>query len=449
MSGYKRFVSYIYAYPNGKKDRNTGFAKVEARGGSCRIQLRLQKIPQEEKALDIYAFVRKGQVLQGIFLGRMPGQRGAAEGMISTREERIGDSPWPLSDLAGLWVRGESGLDYITVWDDLPVEVGRFVAGQTVETEEREMTEKGAESPEGPEPGNPEAAENKGKEGAEVPGGQVVAENAEIEPLENPEAGSPEAAENKGKEGAEVPEGQVVAENAEIEPLENPEAGSQEAAENKEKVGTEVPEGPKTADVECTGKAESDTTENCMKETEAAAEEREETLQTSLAAGQPSAQKGVTEQQSEAEIRMSRETTQSMRAQEAVCPLPASLCPRIRYCPAGLEHRWNCLSKNYAHRNPFCSEDIQDCIQICPRDIHVLRQQNWNLSRNSFLIHGYYQFHHLLLIRRSDGTCLLGIPGFYDIQEEKMAVMFGFPVFLDAPGEKRDGRFGYWCRQVE
>ena len=31
LADYRRFVSYIYAYRNGKKEKNTGFAKVEAR----------------------------------------------------------------------------------------------------------------------------------------------------------------------------------------------------------------------------------------------------------------------------------------------------------------------------------------------------------------------------------------------------------------------------------
>ena len=29
MADYQRFVSYIYSYPGGVKDKNVGFAKVE------------------------------------------------------------------------------------------------------------------------------------------------------------------------------------------------------------------------------------------------------------------------------------------------------------------------------------------------------------------------------------------------------------------------------------
>ena len=37
MSDYKRFVSYIYGYKQGEKRENTGFVKVNARGGECKI----------------------------------------------------------------------------------------------------------------------------------------------------------------------------------------------------------------------------------------------------------------------------------------------------------------------------------------------------------------------------------------------------------------------------
>lgn len=37
MADYQRFVSYIYSYPGGVKDKNVGFAKVEVRAGEMRI----------------------------------------------------------------------------------------------------------------------------------------------------------------------------------------------------------------------------------------------------------------------------------------------------------------------------------------------------------------------------------------------------------------------------
>ena len=33
MADYQRFVSYIYSYPGGVKDKNVGFAKLEIENG--------------------------------------------------------------------------------------------------------------------------------------------------------------------------------------------------------------------------------------------------------------------------------------------------------------------------------------------------------------------------------------------------------------------------------
>ena len=137
-----------------------------------------------------------------------------------------------------------------------------------------------------------------------------------------------------------------------------------------------------------------------------------------------------------------------MAAQETVCALPASLCPQIRYCPCGLDYRWECLSRNYAHRRPFALPDIQDCIEISPRDLTALRQPYWCLGRNRFLLRAYGSYQHLLLIQKKDGTVLLGIPGRYDPREARTASAYGFGVFLKAASENARTRFGYWCREV-
>ena len=41
MSGYRRFVAYVYEYLKGKKENNCGFIKVEEREQQCKIELHL------------------------------------------------------------------------------------------------------------------------------------------------------------------------------------------------------------------------------------------------------------------------------------------------------------------------------------------------------------------------------------------------------------------------
>lgn len=63
---------------------------------------------------------------------------------------------------------------------------------------------------------------------------------------------------------------------------------------------------------------------------------------------------------------------------------------------------------------------------------------------NSFLLHGYYNYGHLVLDERN-GESRLGVPGNYYEREQMVAAMFGFPDFEPAGKEKiQTGTFGYY-----
>ena len=94
--------------------------------------------------------------------------------------------------------------------------------------------------------------------------------------------------------------------------------------------------------------------------------------------------------------------------------------------------------------------------KIQRKDMVCLPRSEWRHANNSFLIHGYYNYHHLILTVRDD-RLKLGVPGVYHPQEEKAAESFGFPEFIPAEEldlkltdeEKNDReKFGYWCRDI-
>lgn len=380
VAEYRRFLSYVYSYPNGKKEQNTGFVKIEARGRDCRMQFGLQKLPQEETALDVYGFVRQGGILQGIFLGRIPAEQGSAEGVIAAERQQMGGSSIRLEELSGLWLKGEGPADYITVWDDFGVETQKLVL-------------------------EPEADSEESQETSEQP---AVDAEPEIVSEENEVSAEPESA------------------------LEESEVSAQPESVSTEKQISAEPESA-LEESEASAQPESVSTEKQISaEPESVSEENEVSEELEKDQKESGGQKKKS----------------GMAAQETVCALPASLCPQIRYCPCGLDYRWECLSRNYAHRRPFALPDIQDCIEISPRDLTALRQPYWCLGRNRFLLRAYGSYQHLLLIQKKDGTVLLGIPGRYDPREARTASAYGFGVFLKAASENARTRFGYWCREV-
>lgn len=89
-------------------------------------------------------------------------------------------------------------------------------------------------------------------------------------------------------------------------------------------------------------------------------------------------------------------------------------------------------------------------------DITLLPRKFWPLANNSFLLHGYHNYGHLMLIEEG-GRAWLGVPGIYSPQEARAADLFGFPrftrsfaAFPDLAEEERSDSsdFGHWCRCV-
>lgn len=118
------------------------------------------------------------------------------------------------------------------------------------------------------------------------------------------------------------------------------------------------------------------------------------------------------------------------------------------------EKLWQELSKACPKLQPFDYEGTSETLTIRPQDIGKLPRENWVYGNNSFLLHGYYNYRYLILVRLENpkGTVryLLGIPGHYYSNEKYMATMFGFPNFvLSKKQPPNDGRFGYWYTDLK
>ena len=89
-------------------------------------------------------------------------------------------------------------------------------------------------------------------------------------------------------------------------------------------------------------------------------------------------------------------------------------------------------------------------------DLSRLPRREWRLANNSFLLHGFYNYHHLLYIEDGD-KIWIGVPGIYHEKEKAVANTFGFSEFrrltdmeLELSEEEKNtyDDFGYWCRKV-
>lgn len=114
------------------------------------------------------------------------------------------------------------------------------------------------------------------------------------------------------------------------------------------------------------------------------------------------------------------------------------------------QDKWEQLEKLYPRIHPF--GDSREYLSITPRDFIVMARQYQELVQNSFLLHGYYNYGHLILTKIVEGDeerYYLGVPGVYFDREKQAALMFGFEGFEAGTDKIEDGGFGYYMKRVE
>lgn len=119
---------------------------------------------------------------------------------------------------------------------------------------------------------------------------------------------------------------------------------------------------------------------------------------------------------------------------------------RIRMC----DSKWDQLWKIYPHIVPF--RDEREYISITPGDFVVLPAKYFRLTNNSFLLHGYYNYKHLVLSRmevRGEEKYYIGVPGTFFEREKQVAVMFGFESFECMEEPACAGDYGYYMMKIE
>lgn len=145
--------------------------------------------------------------------------------------------------------------------------------------------------------------------------------------------------------------------------------------------------------------------------------------------------------QAQAEESGQETAAQEEAAQQAAKEQPPLL--RLR------EDKWEQLCLIYPHIHPF--RDEREYLSVGPADFVLLSEKSYRAANNSFLLHGYYSYQHLILTRvekRGEILYYIGVPGSYYEKEKQVAVMFGFESFECEEEPARYGDFGYYMMKV-
>ena len=438
MSNYRRLISYIYAYEGEVKGKNIGFAKLETRNNQCKINVSVKKVYVGSNDLQVYLLSAAGEIALGkIFIRGGAGEFRTNLDLSSPENEAIS-----MDKCYGLTIHDPENKwqNYTTIWED--------AVAHAAEVELADVTA--------------ENARKKEAEQLEKNTGQKTALQENVQK----EAVTPFAA-AKPREWVSqlVDEEARQREKAFGERMEKIQPWERMAASFKAAAQPEVPAAPaQTAQPEIPARPapslqpEIPVRPHPGPEAQPAPEIPESPAPTS----QPEI---PAHSQPEIPTRPQPEVPARPRPDSHPAPLPPEvpLPDEPQMDPEQLDKNegeldyeaiWEKFSRTYPKIMAFDYKNGCEILRITPQDIGLLPRENWAYGNNSFLLHGYYSYRYLILVRLHNPNgrprFLLGVPGHYYSNEKNMASMFGFPHFVLSKKQPiEQGRFGYWYTDVK
>lgn len=508
MSNYRRLISYIYAYEGGVKGKNIGYAKVEVRGDQCRIQVNVKKVYVGSNDIGVYLLSPGAEIM----LGKIFIRGGAGEFRVSVQSGNVEGSGYSMDQCYGLTVHDvESTWQcYTTIWEDAVAQAAELNVGEMAEggagQNSGDVTEKAAEL---------ELAEvtSENVRAKEVPSkipGDTEDENgyaarfpvsAEIErelsaeesrlsnlaPWEQKDV-EKKAAEQEDAEQEEAGQSEQTAGGWLPEPADEMMLNSMEKSADRmvgasegmkdyigelaDSVVEESMEGlQETLMEDPIPSMDGDETDPVTRRDDGQKQEMpvsgarmmQEAVQQALQAFVGGIMTGPEKPGAKEEIKPEVSVESGMEKAAGTIPpqpLPGpgdpaqlEILDRMEREAASQNHLWNQLGRRYPKVLAFDYENGCEILSIKPQDIGLLPRDAWVYGNNSFLLHGYYNYRHLILARlnnpKGKPRYLLGVPGHYFSNEKYMASMFGFPNFVLAKRQpEADGRYGYWYTDI-
>lgn len=446
MSAYHRLISYIYAYEGGIKGKNTGFAKLETRGTSCRIQVSVRRVFAGGSPIGVYLLAGQEEIRIGTLFVR--GGNGEFRAVVNC--ENIEGSGCNMEECCGLTLHETDSAwrAYTTIWEDAvahaaEVELADVTAEKVreQEAEKEEATRKLAENVSG-EVNSASVGKEKLDEASEL------TRSGEMESQDT-------STETEKKEAVNINEADFGISQPQPEQQEDSNLEIFEDTETMEAV-PDISETSDHQEAEIVQEAQTETPQESFQESNQEAQTE---------TPQESSQESFQEAQTEARRKDSQESTREVRkemppdsppdhqegfqsdSQNQKQPQPDSSKESPKEDPA--ETLWDRLRVTYPKVTAFECADGCEILVIKPQDIGLLPRENWVYGNNSFLLHGYYNYRYLILARLGKpgerGRYILGVPGHYGNNEKYMAAMFGFDRFVRSTRQPpRDSRFGYW-----
>lgn len=417
MADYQRFVSYIYSYPGGVKDKNVGFAKVEVRSGEMRLNINLRGVYTDTPQMfGVHMLIDRDDAIPGRYRLMKVGDCLVNNGMASYagifNAGNIENSGYTSSDICGIAVANKGDRYYMmfSMWEDYDI--------------------------------NPDVIEFAGS------GARKYGENVEIDGESEDDIDSSGSGEIRGlgkgyTEGSEGnKEDDVGSQDNRVSDGENGEVRYAEGGEGNKNgnvvnyaSGSQCNKGnydKRSGEDRYVGERENDRNGGIRNRGE----------------------------ENTPDIHMQNRYNEELQAMESEeddtescgCPNKDKVNEKTRQ-DACNERLYKKLYSKADYVDAFDDDYFYDCIEVTPQMLSRLPLKDKEIINNSFLIHGYYNFHHLLFGRVCDNenntNYFIGVPGMYCNRERYMASMFGFSNFKKSHrSDYNNPYFGYWYQEI-
>jgi hypothetical protein len=449
----------MYNYENGLKRNNVGYARVEARNGQCKCTLHIAAPSLNDRQLKAYIFKRREKGLEGVLLGTIQVRNGYGDYKIITDPVHLMNSPYSLDDMGGIVIFYTDKKFFGTEWDNMAITLNDIATLEQYPEEieiltDKEMVEAAAVHSKDEQDNNAvhsqeemEAANFIIKKNDKEDTEEEVEENQE--PMEEilPQEDSSISEDNKVDindldNSNNCNEGLVYADQLREDVSESEESISYKDSDDNnyfESEDSEINDENKvkeTAVIEEVLDTELETNREEYNNTQ-----QEDTLEIDSIKSSEEDQDFDDKVEQEEEITEEQDSSmEDVSGQECRAKEPK---PFFEDHPTAMK-----IYRSFPRMYPFEDNEVAWCVRIEPQDIGMLPMDDWILANNSFLLHGYYSYRHLIFARINNASgvsYILGIPGIYHNREKFMAKMFGFENFKCAKRkERRTGEFGYW-----
>lgn len=497
MSNYRRLISYIYAYEGGVKGKNIGFAKIEARNGQCKINANVKKVYVGSNDTGVYLLTSNGE----IFIGKIFIRSGAGEFRTVVKVDNVEGSGNTMDDCYGLTIHDvkNNWQNYTTIWEDAvthaaEVELADVTSENMLNQEEDKRQQEAAMEELRQEVHQEQVQQEQAQQEQvqqeqvrqeqvrqdlvqqeQVYQEQVEQEQVQLQPKQEYQVQEEQVQRYQGQnqENAAESDSQI---NSAALPVSEQEVKLPSGAEDVKNIQAEIPQ-PQSPPQSQPQSQQSSPIEDILKRRMAEARPWEKSIfqrqyglqnvnlqqpgprQVQREADQvqrPTVPPQM-EEGSQTKNQIQQEAAKPAQSQQEV-PLPAEPKEEPEVLEKGdtetnMEILWSSFRKKYPKIQAFEYENGCEILSIKPQDIGLLPRENWGFGNNSFLLHGFYNYRYLILVKLNNPSgkprYLLGVPGHYFSSEKNMASMFGFPHFVLSSRQPVDnGKFGYWYTEV-